>query len=69
MLSYAREHLADFKVPQFIAVRNEPLPRNPGGKVLKATLRKTAFDAQPGAGPSCLGAARNGRTGGRGGIG
>ncbi len=46
VLSYAREHLADFKVPQFIAVRNEPLPRNPNGKVVKATLRKTAFDAQ-----------------------
>ncbi|HXL19281.1 MAG TPA: long-chain fatty acid--CoA ligase, partial [Streptosporangiaceae bacterium] len=47
VLSYAREHLADFKVPQFIAVRNEPLPRNPNGKVVKATLCKTAFDAQP----------------------
>jgi acyl-CoA synthetase (AMP-forming)/AMP-acid ligase II len=43
VLSYAREHLADFKVPQFIAVRSEPLPRNPNGKVLKATLRKAAF--------------------------
>ena len=45
MLDYARERLADFKVPQFIAVRTEPLPRNPNGKVLKAPLRKTAFDA------------------------
>jgi long-chain acyl-CoA synthetase len=43
VLSYAREHLADFKVPQFIAVRSEPLPRNPNGKVLKAALRQTAF--------------------------
>ena len=43
VLSYAREHLADFKVPQFIAVRSQPLPRNPNGKVLKAPLRKTAF--------------------------
>jgi long-chain acyl-CoA synthetase len=43
--AYAREHLADFKVPQFIAVRAEPLPRNPNGKVLKAPLRKAAFDA------------------------
>jgi acyl-CoA synthetase (AMP-forming)/AMP-acid ligase II len=43
VLGYAREHLADFKVPQFIAVRSEPLPRNPNGKVLKAPLRKTAF--------------------------
>jgi acyl-CoA synthetase (AMP-forming)/AMP-acid ligase II len=43
VLCYAREHLADFKVPQFIAVRGEPLPRNPNGKVLKGTLRETAF--------------------------
>ncbi len=43
MLAYAREHLADFKVPQFVAVRNDPLPRNPNGKVLKARLRDTDF--------------------------
>src|SRR6185437_12733153 len=35
LLAFAKEHLADFKVPQFLAVRTEPLPRNPGGKVLK----------------------------------
>jgi acyl-CoA synthetase (AMP-forming)/AMP-acid ligase II len=45
VLGYAREHLADFKVPQFIAVRPDPLPRNPNGKVLKAPLRDTAFGA------------------------
>jgi acyl-CoA synthetase (AMP-forming)/AMP-acid ligase II len=38
-LGYAREHLADFKVPQFLSVRDEVLPRNPGGKVLKPVLR------------------------------
>ncbi|MCW2666896.1 MAG: putative fatty-acid--CoA ligase [Frankiales bacterium] len=38
--AFAREHLADFKVPQFVAVRTEPLPRNAGGKVLKPVLRK-----------------------------
>ncbi|HKR68251.1 MAG TPA: AMP-binding protein [Streptosporangiaceae bacterium] len=42
VVAYAREHLADFKVPQFIAVRPEPLPRNPNGKVLKAPLREAA---------------------------
>ena len=31
---------ADFKVPQYVAFRAEPLPRNPGGKVLKPVLRK-----------------------------
>jgi acyl-CoA synthetase (AMP-forming)/AMP-acid ligase II len=39
VLSFARERLADFKVPQYARVRAEPLPRNPGGKVLKAVLR------------------------------
>ena len=43
VLAYAREHLAVFKVPQFVAVRNDPLPRNPNGKVLKARLRDTDF--------------------------
>jgi len=39
VLKHARQHLADFKVPQYIAVSGDPLPRNPGGKVLKAQLR------------------------------
>ncbi len=40
LVSYAREHLADFKVPQYLVVRSEALPRNPGGKVLKPSLRE-----------------------------
>jgi long-chain acyl-CoA synthetase len=40
VLAYCREHLADFKVPQYVAVRSEPLPRNPGGKLLKKQLRE-----------------------------
>jgi acyl-CoA synthetase (AMP-forming)/AMP-acid ligase II len=39
VVAHARETLADFKVPQYVALRSEPLPRNPGGKVLKAELR------------------------------
>jgi acyl-CoA synthetase (AMP-forming)/AMP-acid ligase II len=39
VLVHVREQLADFKVPQYVAVRAEPLPRNPGGKVLKGQLR------------------------------
>jgi acyl-CoA synthetase (AMP-forming)/AMP-acid ligase II len=39
LLAFARERLADFKVPQYVAVRTDPLPRNPGGKVLKPPLR------------------------------
>ena len=41
-----RGRLADFKIPQFIHISDEPLPRNPGGKVLKPTLRDgTAWGA------------------------
>ena len=38
---------ADFKVPAYVELRDEPLPRNPAGKVLKAQLRgdATAFAA------------------------
>jgi long-chain acyl-CoA synthetase len=45
VLGHARGHLADFKLPQYIAVRDEPLPRNPNGKVLKRPLRETDFGA------------------------
>jgi acyl-CoA synthetase (AMP-forming)/AMP-acid ligase II len=40
VLAFARERLADFKVPQYLSVRKEPLPRNPSGKVLKPVLRQ-----------------------------
>ncbi len=40
VLEHSREHLADFKVPQYIAIREDPLPRNPGGKILKGQLRE-----------------------------
>jgi acyl-CoA synthetase (AMP-forming)/AMP-acid ligase II len=40
LLAFARNHLADFKVPQYIAIRTEPMPRNPGGKMLKPVLRR-----------------------------
>ncbi len=39
ILALCRQHLADFKVPQFVVLRQEPLPRNPGGKILKPRLR------------------------------
>ena len=40
VLAHCREQLADFKVPQHIVVGG-PLPRNPGGKLLKAQLRES----------------------------
>ena len=36
--AFCREHLAHFKVPSAVEVRDE-LPRNPGGKVVKSLLR------------------------------
>jgi acyl-CoA synthetase (AMP-forming)/AMP-acid ligase II len=39
-LAHAATGLADFKVPQYLALRAEPLPRNAGGKVLKPRLRE-----------------------------
>jgi long-chain acyl-CoA synthetase len=40
ILKFARERLADFKVPQYLVLRSETLPRNPGGKLLKKQLRE-----------------------------
>jgi acyl-CoA synthetase (AMP-forming)/AMP-acid ligase II len=37
---HCRKYLADYKVPKYIEFLKEPLPRNPGGKVIKAALRK-----------------------------
>ena len=39
VLDYLGTQLADFKLPQYIVVTTDPLPRNPGGKLLKRTLR------------------------------
>jgi acyl-CoA synthetase (AMP-forming)/AMP-acid ligase II len=37
--SYAGEHLARFKVPHYVWIRDEELPRNASGKVLKKDLK------------------------------
>jgi steroid-24-oyl-CoA synthetase len=44
---FCAAHLANFKVPAYVDVRGEPLPRNPAGKVLKNLLRgaETSFVA------------------------
>jgi len=39
VLDHCRAQLADFKVPQYIRVVDEALPRNAGGKLLKGKLR------------------------------
>jgi long-chain acyl-CoA synthetase len=47
VLAVLSERLADFKIPQFLVVRPEPLPRNPGGKILKRRLRETTDWGRP----------------------
>jgi long-chain acyl-CoA synthetase len=39
VFDYLGAHIADFKIPQYVAVSTAPLPRNPGGKLLKRRLR------------------------------
>jgi len=40
--AFLKGMLADFKIPQFMIIRADALPRNPGGKILKPRLRKEA---------------------------
>jgi acyl-CoA synthetase (AMP-forming)/AMP-acid ligase II len=47
VIEYCRAHLADFKVPQYVSVREQPLPRNPGGKLLKRSLREETSWGNP----------------------
>jgi long-chain acyl-CoA synthetase len=39
LLDFLGERIADFKVPEYLAFRGDPLPRNANGKVLKPELR------------------------------
>ena len=39
MRRFCAERLADYKVPESIGLRDEPLPRNPNGKLLKREMR------------------------------
>ena len=47
LITFARKHLADFKIPQYVSVRSEPMPRNPGGKMLKPVLRRETDWGKP----------------------
>ena len=44
VLDRCRGQLADFKLPRYLVLRAEPLPRNMAGKVLKAELRAQYAD-------------------------
>ncbi|WP_066167968.1 class I adenylate-forming enzyme family protein [Gordonia hydrophobica] len=39
--------IADFKVPQYVSVIDEPLPRNPGGKIVKGRIRDSVSWGAP----------------------
>lgn len=47
VLEHCRGRLADFKVPQYVAVVAHALPRNAGGKLLKARLREQVQWGEP----------------------
>ncbi|MGY2093303.1 class I adenylate-forming enzyme family protein [Nocardia gipuzkoensis] len=40
VLDYAAARLADYKIPQYVSVAKEPLPRNAAGKLLKTEIRR-----------------------------
>jgi long-chain acyl-CoA synthetase len=39
--AWCAKHLADYKIPDFVTLLAEPLPRNANGKIVKRTLRET----------------------------
>lgn len=47
VLEHCRGRLADFKVPQYVTVVGEALPRNAGGKLLKGRLREHVRWGEP----------------------
>ena len=44
-IAYCREHLAAYKCPKTVDIKDE-LPRNPTGKILKKDLRKPYWDGR-----------------------
>jgi acyl-CoA synthetase (AMP-forming)/AMP-acid ligase II len=43
--AFCRSRLASYKVPEFVTIGTEPLPRNANGKLQKAALRRQATEA------------------------
>jgi acyl-CoA synthetase (AMP-forming)/AMP-acid ligase II len=42
--AFCRSRLASYKVPEFVTIGTEPLPRNANGKLQKAALRRQATE-------------------------
>ncbi len=45
LIEHCNEHLADYKVPRYVAVEREPMPRTATGKLSKPPLREKYIDA------------------------
>jgi fatty-acyl-CoA synthase len=45
IIEHCNRHLANYKVPRYVALETEPLPRLPSGKISKAALRLRYPDA------------------------
>jgi len=45
---FCAARMADYKVPEFVELVTEPLPRNANGKVQKAALRERAKGSRTG---------------------
>ena len=43
LIEFTAQRLADYKLPQYLVIRQDPLPRNPGGKIIKHEIR-TSID-------------------------
>jgi long-chain acyl-CoA synthetase len=50
--AYCAERLSDYKVPETVTIRPDPLPRNANGKLLKRMLREELAGTVPPAGAS-----------------
>ena len=44
VVDFCRKHLAGFKVPKYVEILDQDLPRNPIGKVMKKDLRKWGLE-------------------------
>ena len=49
--AHVAKHLAAFKIPARVLTRDEPLPRNANGKIMKRELRALFAPADVGAAP------------------
>ena len=47
VLRYCQDHLASYKVPKYVEILDQDLPRNPIGKVLKKVLKQWGITPRP----------------------